>query len=221
MEGKKSTRGSTHKSVRGSTFFPFTMSGSIRRVMSHQTTVYWFLTAPLTAANRGPSVRGTSLFSCISPIYTNLQTLKQSRITCWRGHREGADWASVTPTRFNNIKKETFIMQTHICSHVWGKLQGLKEEVNQHKHSSPYLLSFLCLLYSRVFLLLDVFSSCWHSCESVRLDSHSDDPHLYVGVCSARLIQAKTQCFPQMKPKFLLITKWVWCDVFYLLLLDE
>lgn len=44
-------------------------------------------------------------------------------------------------------------------------------------------LPCLSLVFLFFFSTRGSFSSCWHSCKPIRLDSHSKDPHLYVGVC--------------------------------------
>ncbi len=152
--------------------------------MSHHSSVYWCLTVLLTSAHRGVSVRGISSFSIISPISTNLQTETHLLKNTVQVHRGGPYTNTLKPSQH----RHTHHIQTHIYT-CQAKLQGLKEEVGQYKHlhflSTPLLISFHPSL-SCFFFLLDFSNSCWHSCKSVRLDSHFDYPHLYVGVCLSK-----------------------------------
>lgn len=99
-----------------------------------------------------------------------------SRIAWRRVHRWIQPYTN-TLKQFMRMDSTCKAIFTSICDE---NLQAQMEEVQKHKPSSPYLLSFLCLLCTGVFLLLDLSRSCWHSCRAVRMDSPSDGLHLYV-----------------------------------------
>lgn len=115
-------------------------SESIRGVMSHPHTVYWRLTVLLTSAHWGLSVRGTSSFSIISPISTNLQTLIHSLT---QKHGAGTQRRA---THFNTHKP----MFTHRLSETPGTegRGGPTQTLAFPLHSFSYLFLSLSLLLS-------------------------------------------------------------------------
>lgn len=117
-------------------------------------------------ADRRLSVMSTSSFPSAPLAVTCICRLSHYRTKCRYKDRGGLD--SI---------KHLNIMKTRHIQHVSSRTPGTEGRGGTTQTPSSYLFSVPCLLFFSFFLF-----SCWHSCKSVRLDSHSDEPHLYVGV---------------------------------------
>lgn len=101
----------------------------------------------LTSAHRGQSVRSTYLFNIINPINANLHTVTHSLKNMVQVHRGGHTLSQPYKLKHYEYRNVIHITYKPIFTYICQvKLQGLREEVGQHKHlhflSPPPLISF-------------------------------------------------------------------------------
>lgn len=115
-------------------------------------------------SGRQVSVSYEHLIIPIGSISGNLHMLTQSLQNKVQIQRQRRAWFNQTPKHYEDQTHSTCVKQN---TRDWRKGRD---------NTNTLFLSLLSPLPP--FFLLFFLFSCWHSCKSVRLDSHSDEPHL-------------------------------------------